>query len=138
MKKLRVFITIVLTAVITLTFAACSPKSAFDFDKDAAIKRAKEVIDVVNTQDYDAIYNLFSDRTKEVTSADGIKAALQSILDATGPFVEYKSADATGVISQDESKYINVYVKTKYEKVTHIYKVTFDTDLNLEGFHLES
>lgn len=137
MNTLRKVLIIILAAVITLTFSACA-KPAFDFDKDAAIRRAEEVIDVVNTRDYEAIFNLFSERTKALTSVDAIKAAFQPILDLTGSFSAFKSADATSVINQDGSKYINVYVKTKYEKVTRVYKVTFDPDLNLEGFHTVS
>lgn len=135
MRKLKRFITIILAAVITLAMSACAAKSAFDFDKEAAIKRAKEVIEVVNTQNYDAIYNLFSDNVKKLTTVDGIKASFQPILDTTGAFIEYKSAEAIGIIDKNGKKFINVYVKTKYEKVTYLYNVSFDSDLNLEGFH---
>lgn len=135
MRKLKRFITIILAAVITLTFTACSAKSAFEFDKEAAIKRAKEVIDIVNTKDYEAIYNAFSDNTKKLTTVDGIKASFEPIYDVTGAFVEFKSAEAISTISKDETKYITVYVKTQYEKGTHVHTVTFDPDLNLEGFY---
>ena len=133
MRKLKRFITIILAAVITLTFTACSAKSAFEFDKDAAVKRAKEVIDIVNTKDYEAIHNAFSDNAKKLTTVDGIKAAFEPIYDKTGAFVEVKSAEAIGLISK-ETKYINVYVKTQYEKGTFIHTVSSDADLNLEGF----
>lgn len=133
MRELKRCITVLLAAVITLTFAACAAKSAFEFDKAAAIKRAEEVIDIVNTKDYEAIYNAFSDNSKKLTTVDGIKASFEPIYDVTGAFVEVKSADAIGQISKG-MKYITVYVKVKYEKGSFIHTVSFDTDLNLEGF----
>lgn len=134
MKKLKRIILIVLTTILTLAMTACTPKSAFDFDEDAAITRAKEIIDVVNTKDYAAIYALFADDAKKLTTVDGIQAAFQPILDPLGAFVEYKSAEAVGTLDKDGNKYINVYVKTKYENTTHIYNVALNTDLGLEGF----
>lgn len=135
MQKL---ITVVLAAVITLTMAACAAKSAFEFDKDTAITRAKEIVDIVNAKDYDGFFNAFSDDVKKLTTAEGLKASLAPVLDAAGAFKEYKSAEALGLIAKDGTKIIDVYVKTKYEATTHVYEVSFDTDLNLIGFHTAS
>jgi hypothetical protein len=82
-----------IAAVLTLTMAACAAKSAFDFDEDAAIKRAKEIIDIVNTKDYEAIFNAFGDDVRKLTTVDGIKASFAPILDTLGAFVEYKSTE---------------------------------------------
>jgi hypothetical protein len=137
MKTLRKFIIVVLSAILTLTFAACA-KSAFDFDKDAAVTRAKEVVDIINAQDYDMFYNTFSDDVKKLTTAEDLKASLGPVLDAAGAFKESKSTQALGIIAKDGTKIIDVYIKAKYENVTHVYEVSFDTDLNLIGFHTAS
>jgi hypothetical protein len=138
LKKLRKFITIIFTAVLTLTMAACAAKPAFDFDQDAAVKRAKDIVDILNTQDYDAFFNQFSDDVKKLTTAEGLKASLKPILDAAGAFKEYKSTEALGLLAKDGTKIIDIYVKTVYEKAAHVYEVSFDTDLNLIGFHTVS
>lgn len=137
MKKLKRLFAIAMTIAIALTVTACA-KSAFDFDEDAAITRAKEVVDVVNTKDYEAIYNAFGENTRALTTADDIKAAFEPIVDPLGAFQEYKSTEAVGIIDKNGTKYIQVFVKTVYDNVTHVYQVTFDTELNLEGFHTKS
>jgi hypothetical protein len=133
MQKLRKFILIVLAAMLTLTMAACA-KSAFEFDKDAALARAYEVIDIVHTQDYEAIYNAFGENTKKLITVDGIKASFEPVYEITGAFIEFKSADAIGLIAKDGTKYINVYVMAKYEKGTFTDTVSFEPDLSLQGF----
>lgn len=135
-KLLKRFITIVLAAVMTLTFAACA-KSASGSDEDAAIKRAKEVVDIIHTKDYEAIYNAFGEDVRKLTTIDGIKAAFEPILDTLGAFVEYKSTEKV-TLEKDETEIIDVYVKTVYDNVTHVYEVSFDTELNLLGFHTAS
>ena len=134
MKKLRKFLIIVLVTVLALTMAACAAKSAFEFDKDAAVERAKEIIDIVNTKDYEAIYNAFGEKWRKLTTVDGIKASFEPVYDITGAFIEIKSTEALGLIAKDGTKSINVYVKAKYEKGTFVNTVSFDTDLNLQGF----
>ena len=134
-RKLKRFAAILLAAVFALTLTACAAKSAFDFDKDAAVRRAEEVIGIVNKKDYTGIYNAFSDNAKKLTTVDGIKAAFEPTFEALGAFVEIKSTDAVGLIAKDGTKYITVYVKTKYEKGTVVHTISFDTDLNLEGFY---
>ena len=133
-SKIKRLAAVLLIAALAFTFAACGVKSAFDFDNEAAVSRATEVIDIVNTRDYTAVYNAFSDNAQKVTTVDGIKAAFEPTQDALGAFVEIKSAEAVGLIAKDGTKYITVYVKTKYEKGTVVHTVNFDTDLNLEGF----
>ncbi|NLA87610.1 MAG: DUF3887 domain-containing protein [Clostridiales bacterium] len=134
MKRLRKFLIFVLVAVVTLTMAACAAKSAFEFDEDAAIERAKEVIDIVQSQDYEAIFNAFGDDTRKLTTVDGIKASFEPVFEITGAFIEIKSSETLGLIAKDGNKYINVYVKASYEKGTFVNTVSFDTDLNLQGF----
>ena len=133
MKRLRNFIIVVLVVIMTLTMAACA-KSAFEFDEDAAIQHAKEVIDIVNTKDYEAIYNAFGDDVKKLLTVDSIKASFEPILDPLGTFVAFESAKAIGSVDKDGKEFINVYVKTIYKDVTHVYNVAFDRDLSLQGF----
>ncbi len=134
MKRLRKFIIVALAAVLTLTMAACTAKSAFEFDEEAAIARAKEVIDIVQSQDYEAIFNAFGDDARKLTTIDGIKASFEPVYEITGAFIEIKSTSTLGLIAKDGNKYINVYVKAAYEKGTFVNTVSFDTDLNLQGF----
>lgn len=137
MKKLRRFVIIIYAAVIALTFAACAG-SAFDYDKDAVTKRAAEVIDVINTRDYDAIYNLFREDLKPLTSADDFKTAWEPYLSPAGAFVEIKSTDSTGQADQKSGeKYILAAVKCQYENKTYIYTIIMDTDLNVTGLYLK-
>jgi hypothetical protein len=50
MKKIRMYFSIALATVSILLLSACG--GSFEYDKDAAIKSTRELIEVTNTKDY--------------------------------------------------------------------------------------
>lgn len=121
----------------TSTAADYHIQSAFDFDKDAAINRAKEVLAMLHTGDYAALYSCFDLETQKLTTVEKLKAAFEPYLTPVGGFVAIEGADATAIIDKNGTKYIQVTLNTKYEKKTYLYTVSFNPELGLEGIHLK-
>lgn len=118
---------------MALTFTACG--ASFSYDKEEAVKKAEEIVDLTNKRDYQAIYNLMPAELQSQVSADELKKGWDPMLDASGTFVEY-SAQTSG-LTQKGVNYIVVVVSAKYEKETRIFTISFTTDMVLAGLFMK-
>lgn len=135
MKKIAKYVMPALAAVLLLSLAACG--SSFEYDKDAADKRAREVTDVLVAQDYDAIVALFREDLQSLTTAEDFKAAWDPYLQDAGAFVEIKGVSTAGQTDKADNQYIVAAVSCKYENAARTYTIVFDTDLNVTGLYLK-
>ncbi len=133
MKKLRKLIIITLVAVVTLTFSACS---AFEYDKEDAVKRAKEIVEVTNTRDYQAVVDMLPESMQKDVTAASLKTSWDPMLTESGAFVEYISAPTTG-ITQNGVNYIVVIVTCKYENSNRTFTLSFTTDMDIAGLFMK-
>ena len=135
MKKITSILLLILTAVLILTTAACG--ASFDYDKDLADKRTREVVDVLKTGDYDAIVGLFREDLQPLTTAADFKAAWDPYLADAGAFVEIKGISTAGQTDKSGEQFIISAVKCEYENATRTYTIVFDTDFNVAGLYLK-
>ena len=129
----------VLAVIIIMTLTSCSSSNSssnFEFDKDSAIFRAKEAVEVVNTRDYEEIVKLFREDLREQVKADEIKSALDSQLKKAGDFTKYESETAVAQ-KQSGTEYIIVVLVCKYENSTLIFTISLDTDMNIVGLYMK-
>lgn len=92
---------------------------------------------MINTRDYNAIYNLFREDLKPLTSADAFKNAWEPYLSSAGAFIEITSAAATGQTDQSGEKYIVSGVSCKYENKTYVFTIVMDTNFEVTGLYLK-
>jgi hypothetical protein len=124
-KKLKKLLTLILAVISTLTFAACG--SSFKYDKDAAVKKAEQVIDTINKRDYQAVFNTFNDEMQKLLPAEELKKGYDPLLDASGAFKEYAEAQTQGV-TQKGVDWIVVVVSAKYDNNTRVYTISLTPD----------
>jgi hypothetical protein len=135
MKTLKRLALIALMTVMTLTFTACKP--AFEYDEDAAITRAKEVVDSINAGDYQAVYDIMDATMQAALPADKLQASFDPILKDSGAFVEYKGTSTTAV-TQNGTDYIVAVITCKYEKATRVYTISLTrTDMKVGGLFMK-
>ncbi len=134
MKKFRKYLSLALVFVIILMLSACS--SSFEYDKDAAIKNAKELIAVINTRDYQAVVDMLPETLQAQISADMLREESDPILSSSGAFVEYGKVTITGV-TQNNVNYIVTVVPCKYENDTITFTVTYTTDLKIAALEMK-
>lgn len=136
MKTIKRSAVILMTVSILLAFSACAT-SPFDYDKDAAAKQAEEVVTVINTRDYDAIYSMFHESLKSLISAAELEEAWEPYLEPAGAFVKINKIDTAGQLDENDDPYIVAAASCKYENKTYVYTIIFDTDLNVTGLYLK-
>jgi hypothetical protein len=132
--KLRKLAALVLTVTAILTLAACG--ASFDYDKDAAVRKAKEVVDAVNKRDYEAVFDMMNGEMQEVLPASELKKNMDPVLDDSGAFSEYASVKTAGV-TQKGVDYIVVVVSAKYENAARVYTISLTAgDMLLGGLYV--
>lgn len=134
MKKIRKYLLVALVSVFMLMLSACG--SSFEYDKDAAIKSAQELIEITNTKDYQALVDILPENLRNQISADKLRDAWDSLLSSSGAFIEYETATTTGV-TQNSVNYIVVVVPCKYENNTRTFTITYTTDLKIAALEMK-
>ncbi|HEX2945659.1 MAG TPA: DUF3887 domain-containing protein [Clostridia bacterium] len=134
MKKLVKLALITLVFALSLTLSACG--GSFDYDKDAAVKSAQELIETANTKDYKAIVELLPENLKSLLTAEQLRDAWDPLLSSAGAFVEYEKAKTTGV-TQNGVNYVIVVVPCKYDNATRTFTITYTTDLTLAALEMK-
>ena len=92
----------------------------------------------MNNGKYEEVYALFTDTLKSAITCDKLKNNLEEQLKGAG---DYDSFQSTSVIGQKEKSTgddcaIAVLV-TKYASKTKTYTVSFDSDMNINGFYIK-
>ncbi len=126
--------------VILLTFmmlAACtSTKLADIYDEDSVINRAKEIVELINTYDFDTVNAQLRDDLQDQLTSAQLKEALEGKLANAGAFIEYQSSTAVGQKSKSTGEdYATVVLVGKYENSTIVYTITMDSNLDIVGLY---
>jgi ABC-type oligopeptide transport system substrate-binding subunit len=133
MKNLRRFMTLALALLILLTLAACG--ASFKYDKEAAVKHAEEIVGLANAKNYQGITDILPENLKAQITADVLSDAWDTLLQSSGAFVGYKSAETSGV-TQNGVNYIVVVVTGEYENGNRIFTTTYTTDFKIAALEM--
>jgi hypothetical protein len=134
---MRKKISVLIAAAAFLFFAAgCAGKVPEGDDKDRLTQRAKEVVETINTLDYDAIIlELRQDLLSEVTP-ESLRVAWDEKLSAAGEFKDYKNIAYTSAKSGDVV-YAVVVLNCTYENGSATYTLSFDSNYELVGLYMK-
>ena len=134
MKKLEKSFLIILLFALSLALSACG--SSFDYDEDAAVKRAQELIEIINKKDYQAVYESLPDNIKSLITAEQLRDDCDPLLSSSGAFVGYEKAKTTG-ITQNGVNYIVVVVPCEYYNAKRTFTITYTTDLAIAALEMK-
>ncbi len=135
MKKFAI-IPIVFVLIVTLTACGSPKKLAETYNEDEVIARAKEVVDVINTLDYDAINAQLRKDLQDKLTAEQIKKGFNDKLEKAGSFKEYKNIVTLGQKSKSTGEdYAVVILICTYENSTLTYTITMDASLEIVGMY---
>jgi hypothetical protein len=130
-KKMSVLI----VAAVFLTLAAgCAGKVPDGYDKDRLTQRAKEVVETINTLDYNAvILELRQDLQSQITP-ESLSDAWDANLSALGAFKDYKNIAYTSTNRQHRLCGCRAHCRMK---TIAIYTLSFDSDYELVGLYMK-
>lgn len=134
MKKIMMLISGVI--ILAMLGACNSTKLAASFDKETLESSAKQVIDYLNSEEFDSVNAMVREDCKEYLSGDILADAVDKTYGKAGSFVEYKNIN---IIGQKDKKadYAIVIVKSKYEKQNVIFTISFDSNLEVIGIFMK-
>lgn len=131
-NKASKLITIIIIIFLSLSFFACGAN--FEYDKDAALTKAKQAADSLNIGNYKALYNLLDEELQNGMNADNLSSTFTNFIkinEQAGKFIKYnEDEEITGLI-KNETKYIKVKFTAQCEKSKTGYEIMFNTNMNI-------
>jgi len=136
MKLIRILFILL---IFSITLPACNPVKLADiYDENIVIERAKEVVEMINSQDYDKVNAEIRDDLQDQLTSNKINDAIGSKLVEAGAFVEYPSITTLGQKSKTSGEdYATVVLVGNYEKSTIVFTITMDSNLDIVGFYVK-
>ena len=125
--------------VFSITLSACtSVKLADIYDENIVTERAKEVVEMINSQDYDKVNAEIRDDLQDRLTSNQLKDAIGAKLVEAGAFIEYLSITTLGQKSKTSGEdYATVVLVGKYEKSTIVFTITMDSNLDIVGLYVK-
>ena len=104
-------------------------------DEKAVVDRAKEVVMLLNADDFEALRDISDETMSQVLSKEGIDQARTAIGDDWGAFVSFGKAYTTEIEQMGQTGVV-VKIAASYENATVVYTISVDKDLRLMGLYL--
>ena len=137
MKLIRILF-ILLVFSITLSACASAVKLADIYDENIVTERAKEVVEMINSQDYDKVNAEIRDDLQDQLTSSKLKDVIGAKLVEAGAFIEYPSITTLGQKSKTSGEdYATVVLVGKYEKSTLVFTITMDSNLDIVGLYVK-
>ena len=134
-KYLRVLIVIL---VMSLLFGCSGNKLSDKFDEQEVLDKGKEVVEVINTRQYEDVIALLREDLRSQITADQLVTAWDDQIVAAGEFEKIRN---TAIESQEDSvtkeEYVTVVLEAIYAEDTLIYTLSFDEDLMMIGLYMK-
>ena len=133
-KRNLILLLLVLT---TLLFSCGTPSLPEGFDSTEVENRAKQIIEVINTKDYDQIHSLIREDLQPVITPKQLEEGWAPMLDSAGDFVEIDEIVLSSERGEKDVVYAIAILKCIYENENHIFTFYFDEDMELAGLYMK-
>jgi len=136
MKLIRILFILL---VFSITLSACaSVKLADIYDENIVTERAKEVVEMINAQDFDNVNAEIRADLQDRLTSNQLKDAIGAKLVESGAFIEFPSITTLGQKSKTSGEdYATVVLVGKYEKNTLVFTITMDSNLDIVGLYVK-
>jgi hypothetical protein len=137
MKKTFLLTVSILT--LAFIFAGCGAgKLPESFDETEVTDRAKEIVGLLNAQDFEAVNKETREDVRELLPADELEKALGKLISDLGAFTEYKTVVTTGTKDQKSGEeYAVVILVCSYANGSATYTVSMDKNLEIVGLYMK-
>lgn len=136
MKRIRILFILL---AFSIALSACSSSKLADiYDETIVTERAKEVVELINSQDYEKVNAEIRDDLQDQLTSTQLKDALGAKLVVAGPFIEYQSTATLGQKSKTSGEdYATVVLVGKYEKSILVFTISMDSNLDIVGLYVK-
>lgn len=133
-------ILILLCVLGCLTLAACAVKGNAlpdDMDEDTVLTAGREVASALVGGDYDAVFERLREDVAAQTDVASLAELMQNACDGLGSAEYISDTLVTGVTDKDTEPHAIAVIYWKYEKKNVMFRVAFDTDMQLIGLEIK-
>lgn len=134
MKKLSSYLSLTFALLLILVLSSCG--SPFEYDRDDAVKNTQQLIEKVNSGDYQAIFDRMHESVQLQVPVEKLRDAWEPPLSSAGAFVEFQNATTKGA-TQDSVNYIVVVIPCRHENNTLKYTFTFTEDYEIASLEMK-
>ncbi len=107
-------------------------------EEETVLERGREVVALLNSGDYQEVYDLLREDARETSSPEAIQSYMEERLDKAGA---YKSEDETMTTGQKikdtGEEYGTAVLYCKHEKKSMIYRIAYSADMELMGIEIK-
>lgn len=136
-RKLLALSLSVLTIVLLLTGCKGNPLPD-GMEEELLIHAGREIVTLLNQEDYEAVYDLFREDVKETITLQMIQEAMEGVTEKAGTYKKENSTLATGQTNEESGEFYGIAViLCGHTKKTVRYRIAFDTDYVLIGLSIE-
>jgi len=137
MKQIRMLF-ILLVCTIALSACTSAAKLADIYDEKVVTERAKEIVEMINAQDFDNVNAEIRTDLQDRLTSNQLKDAIGAKLIEAGAFIEFPSITTLGQKSKTSGEdYATVVLVGKYEKNTLVFTITMDSNLDIVGLYVK-
>lgn len=132
----RIILLIAVVYIVGMCSACNSTKLADSFVKDTVIASAKQVIEYMNSGEFDSVNAMVREDVKKILTIDVLSDAARKTYGKAGSFVEYKDINIVGKRDKD-TDYAIALVQAKYEKLSVLFTISFDNNLDVVAIYMK-
>ena len=136
MRKRLWLLLVVLSALFLLAGCKVSGNPLPEgMEEETVLERGREVVALLNSGDYQEVYDLLREDARETSSPEAIQSYMEERLDKAGAYKSEDEAMATGQKIKDTGEeYGTAVLYCKHEKKTLVYRIAFSTEMELIDF----
>ena len=139
MRKRLWLLLVVLSALFLLAGCKVSGNPLPEgMEEETVLERGREVVALLNSGDYQEVYDLLREDARETSSPEAIQSYMEERLDKAGA---YKSEDETMTTGQKikdtGEEYGTAVLYCKHEKKSMIYRIAYSADMELMGIEVK-
>lgn len=138
MKKLRWGGLLALLVCLLLLCACDGNPLPQGMEEETLLDQGREIVQLLNEGNYDAIYDQMRQDGQETTSVEDIQSYFQAVLDEAGAYKRESDCLATGQKLDSGEEYGTAVLYCKHEKKNVVYRIAFDTDMALMGLQVQA
>ena len=139
MRKRLWLLLVVLSALFLLAGCKVSGNPLPEgMEEETVLERGREVVALLNSGDYQEVYDLLREDARETSSPEAIQSYMEERLDKAGAYKSEDEAMATGQKIKDTGEeYGTAVLYCKHEKKSMIYRIAYSADMELMGIQIK-
>ena len=136
-KKLWALAAALLACLVVLCACKGNPLPQ-GMEEDKVLQQGRSVMELLNQDDWQAVYDQLRSDAKETTSPENIESYMNSAVEKAGTFEKEEDSMATGQKLDSGEEYATAVFYCKHSEKDVVYRIAFDTDMVLIGLEIQT